>query len=150
MNTDYIIPPTAQKTRYHTDRRINERIREHAVQRLRRLDPKQYSRHIRALDVEWDVERVLELNAASIVLLSTFLGLKKHKGWFVLGAAAAAFLAAHALHGWCPPLPWLRDIGIRSEQEIFQEKTAVKFLRGDFQKANPKDVRDLLERIEKN
>jgi hypothetical protein len=42
------------------------------------------------------------------------------------------FLLQHALQGWCPPLPVLRRLGVRTAREIERERTALKALRGDF------------------
>ncbi len=39
-----------------------------------------------------------------------------------------------ALQGWCPPLPLLRRLGLRTAEEISQERNALKALRGDFDK----------------
>jgi hypothetical protein len=39
----------------------------------------------------------------------------------------------HAVQGWCPPVPVLRKMGIRTRSEIDREKFALKVLRGDFQ-----------------
>ncbi len=44
----------------------------------------------------------------------------------------AAFLLQHALQGWCPPLPLLRRLGIRTAAEIHDEIIALRILRGDF------------------
>ena len=43
-----------------------------------------------------------------------------------------AFLLQHALQGWCPPLPLLRQLGVRTAEEINEERTALKTIRGDF------------------
>jgi hypothetical protein len=42
------------------------------------------------------------------------------------------FLFQHAIQGWCPPVPVLRRLGFRTANEIEQERTALKALRGDF------------------
>jgi hypothetical protein len=39
----------------------------------------------------------------------------------------------HAVQGWCPPIPLLRRLGIRTQQEIDAEKYALRLLRGDFE-----------------
>ena len=44
----------------------------------------------------------------------------------------AAFLLQHALQGWCPPLPLLRRMGMRTSAEIHEEIIALRILRGDF------------------
>ena len=36
------------------------------------------------------------------------------------------------LQGWCPPVPVLRRLGVRTQGEIDEEKAALKALRGDF------------------
>jgi hypothetical protein len=42
------------------------------------------------------------------------------------------FLFQHAVQGWCPPLPVLRRLGVRTRKEIDRERYALKALRGDF------------------
>jgi hypothetical protein len=87
---------------------------------------------LRELDREWDVERCLEVMAPTFTLVGLSLGLLKDKRWFVLPAVIQSFFLQHALQGWCPPIPLLRELGIRTQQEIDEEKYALKALRGDF------------------
>lgn len=47
----------------------------------------------------------------------------------------AGFLFQHAVQGWCPPVPILRRLGVRTEAEIFEEITALRTL-GDFAPAS--------------
>lgn len=56
----------------------------------------------------------------------------KDRRWLWLTGGVAAFLLQHALQGWCPPLPVLRALGVRTAEEIGAERTALKSLRGDF------------------
>jgi hypothetical protein len=42
------------------------------------------------------------------------------------------FLLQHALQGWCPPVPFFRRRGVRTEAEIDRERYALKAVRGDF------------------
>ena len=99
---------------------------------------------------EWDTERVLETNAASVVLISSLAGYKKSKcACFVLTGAVGFFLLQHALQGWCPPIPVIRRLGIRTAEEISQEKTVIKLIRGDFFHHN-KCVEEMLGATEKN
>ena len=90
-----------------------------------------------ALDREWDIERILEANAASLSLLAVFLGLTRDRKWFLLPGVIAAFLLQHAVQGWCPPLAILRRLGFRTEEEINRERYALKALRGDFSDVEP-------------
>ena len=60
------------------------------------------------------------------------LGVFRDRRWFLLPGAVAGFLLQHAVQGWCPPLPVLRRLGVRTADEINQERFALKALRGDF------------------
>lgn len=87
-------------------------------------------RRIEALDKEWDVERVLEVNASSLALTGLVLGLTVDRKWFFLPGVVLPFLLQHGLQGWCPPLPVLRRLGVRTRGEIDREKYALKGLLG--------------------
>ncbi|HET7179876.1 MAG TPA: hypothetical protein VFI14_09130 [Chryseosolibacter sp.] len=91
------------------------------------------------LDSEWDVERTLEVNAAGFALAGTMLGAFVNRRWLILPALVTVFLAQHAVQGWCPPLPLLRKLGIRTRKEIDAEKYALKALRGDFNEIDSAD-----------
>lgn len=89
-------------------------------------------KRLQKLDEEWDIERCLEAGASSLVLTGTFLGTTVNRKWLALPAGVAGFLLQHALQGWCPPLSILRRLGVRTSDEINQERYALKALRGDF------------------
>lgn len=80
------------------------------------------------LDEEWDVERVLEVNASTLALTGLALGVTVNKRWLAMPAVVLLFLFQHGVQGWCPPLPILRRLGIRSRGEIDREKYALKEL----------------------
>ena len=52
------------------------------------------------------------------------------------------FLLQHALQGWCPPLPLLRRLGVRTQAEIERERYALKAIRGDFAGVGTRSGRD--------
>ena len=54
----------------------------------------------------------------------------------------------HALQGWCPPLPLVRKLGLRTAEEINQEKIIFKLIRGDFSQ-NTNDAEQMLNMAEK-
>jgi hypothetical protein len=81
---------------------------------------------IQMLDKEWDIERVLEVNASALALSGLILGLAKDRKWLFLPGIVSPFLLQHGLQGWCPPLPLLRRLGIRTRGEIDREKYALK------------------------
>lgn len=111
-------------------------------------DEEDISERIRSLNSEWDTERVIEANAAVLILLFSYLGLKTGRKWFCMTFMVGLCLIVHALQGWCPILPYLRKKGIRTENEIYNEKTALKILRKDFDKEYS-TIEELLNMVEK-
>jgi hypothetical protein len=126
---------TAERVGSHTVEEVNERIRRETDRRvaaLARSGPHAMDTRLAELDREWDIERWLETGASSLMLAGTLLGVGVDRKWFLLPAAVGAFLLQHALQGWCPPLPVLRRAGVRTADEINEERFALKALRGDF------------------
>jgi hypothetical protein len=101
-----------------------------------------------ALDQEWDIERTLETNAAGISLFGILMSLRSRK-WILLPLTVAAFLMQHALEGWCPPIKVFRRIRIRTANEINDERTALRVLRGDFDEINVSEIDNSKERAQK-
>lgn len=85
-----------------------------------------------ALEREWDVDRVIELEAATLGLLGVSLAALRHRGWTVLPMIVAASLLTYASARRYPLLPLLRHLGVRTAREIAREHYALKALRGDF------------------
>lgn len=146
------LPATAYKAEKRTCEKTNWNIREKTaccLNMYKDADSIMLSDRIHELDREWDVERVLETNAASIVLAGSLLGYKlSRSGLFILTGAVGLFLLQHALLGWCPPLPVVRRLGVRTANEISNEKAVLKHMRGDF--TNGSDLPDeLLSAAEK-
>jgi len=120
------------------DRAIQEKVLYYSTQPREAI-----SRRIAQLDREWDIERILEANASSLALLGVALGLTKGKRYFLVTAGVLGFLLSHAIQGWCPPVPALRALGVRTRAEIDREKYALKVVRGDFQEvAAPASFRE--------
>jgi Protein of unknown function (DUF2892) len=133
-----MIPATTERVPQNTAEQINERIRERTranVAGYSQAGPAAVARRLRELDHEWDIERVLEANAASVVLLGTALGAFVDRRFYFLPAMVGTFLLQHAIQGWCPPVPLFRRLGVRTQTEIDEEKMALKALRGDFKHA---------------
>ncbi|MES2813975.1 MAG: hypothetical protein V4720_03675 [Pseudomonadota bacterium] len=103
-----------------------ERIAEYAAH------PDRIDERLTELDREWDIERAIEANAATLAFAGVALGATTDRRWLVLPALVAGFLLQHALQGWCPPVPILRSMGFRTAAEIDRERYALKVLRGDF------------------
>ncbi len=131
-----MIPATTNRVAEHTDEAINARIRrqtEDTIAALSNQDRGQIDRRLEELDREWDIERTLEANAASIALLGLGLGAFVNRRFFLLPAVVAGFLLQHAVQGWCPPVPVFRRFGFRTAREIDLERYALKAIRGDFE-----------------
>ncbi len=145
-----IFPPTTKRICISTNQNVNYKIRNHTIRNInvyKNSSDKILSDNIEKLNSEWDIERIIELRAASLVIASTILGLKKNKNWFFLTGAAGAFLLQHSLQGWCPSLPILRRMGVRTAEEINNEKMVYKMLRKDFPNIDSNDDLDAEEML---
>jgi hypothetical protein len=130
-----MLPATTSRVAEQTPEHINERIRRETDERVAHystLGPEAIQRRLVELDHEWDIERALEVSASTVSLLGLGLGTFVRRGWFILPVIVAGFLLQHALQGWCPPIPVLRRLGVRTSTEIEHERYALKVLRGDF------------------
>lgn len=117
------------RVRRYTDARVNQQIdrqTEANVSRYSRRDDAAIRRRIRALNKEWDIERVLEVNASTLALTGVILAVTVNRKWLYLTGGVLAFLLQHGVQGWCPPLPILRRLGIRTRGEIDREKYALR------------------------
>jgi hypothetical protein len=90
------------------------------------------SKRLDKLYKEWDVERVLEVNASILALSGIVMQRITRKRWYLLTTVVSGFLLQHGVQGWCPPLPIFRRLGIKTRTEINEEIYALKILRGDF------------------
>lgn len=150
---DDFFPPTTKRVPFHTCDCDNVKIRQRTIFNLDDYaDGNRFhiSQRLTELDFEWDTERVLETNAGAAVLISSLIGYLKSKHCcYLMTGSIGFFLLQHALKGWCPSMPIIRKMGIRTEQEINNEKTVLKILRGDF-KTDTTDAEQLLKIVEKH
>lgn len=113
------------RVRRATARDINraiDRETDRNITRYAAMSDQRIRERILELDQEWDVERVLELNASVLGLTGMALALNGDRRWLILPGVVMGFLLQHALQGWCPPLPILRRLGVRTRGEIDREK----------------------------
>jgi hypothetical protein len=130
-----MLQSTTQRVTYNTAPEVNDEIRrrtEESIARCATAGPDAIARRLHELDEEWDIERYLETMAPTISLIGLCLGVTVSRKWLVIPAVVQSFLLMHALQGWCPPVPVLRRLGVRTLEEIDQERFALKALRGDF------------------
>ena len=117
------------------DRVSQDRILTNTLQNMKQhgAEAERINVRIKALKKEWDIERLVEVNASSMAVLGIVLGYFVHAGWFVFSLFALIFLFQHGVQGWCPPFPIFRRLGKRTSQEIEEERHALKALRGDYE-----------------
>lgn len=128
-------PAETERVRRHTSPRSNERIDRitaETIQTYAAQSEGAITRRIDELDREWDIERWLETNASFFAFVGLALGTTVNRRWLALSGGVLGFLFLHGTQGWCPPLPVLRRLGMRTRAEIDRERFALKFLRGDF------------------
>jgi hypothetical protein len=130
-----MLPATSRRVPQHTADHVNQEIREQTrrdVERVAAQGPAAVDRRLRELDEEWDIERTLEANAATLTAVGAGLALLADRRFALIPLVVGSFLLQHAVQGWCPPLPVFRRMGVRTQTEIEEEKAALKALRGDF------------------
>lgn len=112
-------------------------------------DPGRIEKRLSALEREWDIERMLEANASSLVVLGTLLGYLVN-GWFYwIPLLVGGFLLQHAIQGWCPPIRLFRRLGFRTHAEIATEYYSLRALRGDFREISSLETINTGEKAKK-
>jgi hypothetical protein len=147
-----MIALTATRVTRHTSRRLNERIERHIRARAEYYTnhPGEIERRLRELDDEWDIERSVETGSSILSLLGITLALARGPRWLALPLAVQSFFLQHAVQGWCPPIPLFRRLGVRTQNEIEEERYVLKTIRGDFDTvADSRRGRAILEAIER-
>jgi hypothetical protein len=152
------LPATTQRVTLHSAEWKTLKIERDMEQRLwYYLDhPGEIGLRLRELNAEWDIERTVGANASSLALLGLGLGATVSRKFYLMPAVIMGFFLQHALQGWCPPIPLLRRLGVRTQYEIELERYALKALRGDFGELGmaasapeAKEDRELPERVMK-
>ena len=101
-----MLPSAVDRVPEHTSEEINEQIRRQTHERIARIaadGPAAIDRRLEELDREWDTERTLEMNAATISAVGAGLALLVDRRFALIPLAVGGFLLQHALQGWCPP-----------------------------------------------
>ncbi len=151
-----MIPSTVQRVPQHTADHINKQIHrqtEENVARYAAAGDEAINRRLSELDHEWDIERTLEANAATLAAVGAGLALLADRRFAVIPLVVGGFLLQHAVQGWCPPIPVFRRLGFRTQSEIDHERYALKALRGDFSgmsagnRSDPGLVRQAVESV---
>lgn len=122
------------RARRHTAAAVLRRIDDETVSHLAEVARRPEAAPVRlhALDREWDVDRVLETEAAAMGLLGLALGTALNGRLLAMPGFVGAAMFLFATRGLYPLLPLFRRLGVRTSREIERERYAVKVLRGDF------------------
>jgi hypothetical protein len=133
-----MIADSATRVKQHTSPEMNQRLQQQTRINVAyyAAHPDQIPQRLAELDREWDVERALAMNSSALSLFGLAMTVLRGRRWLVLPVIVQGFFVQHAIEGWCPPLPLLRRLGLRTQFEIEQERYALKALRGDFQQVN--------------
>jgi hypothetical protein len=129
---DRVRANTSGAVNWKIDTKIAETVKAYSSENRNAI-----SQRIQELEGEWDIERVLEMKASALAFTGLVLGITHNKKWLMIPGIVLPFLFQHAVQGWCPPLPLLRRMGVRTREEIDREKYALKALRGDFASKQP-------------
>lgn len=119
----------------HTDPAVNQQIRNSTWQHINQYaagGPETIAKRLKKLDREWDIERMLEATSSLLALFGLALSIFITHWFLVIPVVVVSLLLTHAINGWCPPMPFFRRLGFRTQSEIDVEKYALKALRGDF------------------
>jgi hypothetical protein len=130
IDTNYTHASSPESANSKIRARIADSVRLHAAH------PERIEARLDYLEREWDIERTLIVNASSLVLGGLALGTWVNRRFYALPAVVAGFLLQHGLQGWCPPLPLFRKLGVRTKEEILQERNALRALRGELDAAH--------------
>ena len=137
---DTLVRSKADRVRKATPASINEEIEKEMWNRIAKYQGasvSEISERIKELEKEWDIERYLGVNMSAFAISGLALSaMTKNRYWLILPTVVLGFFMQHSIQGWCPPLPILRKLKIRTQQEIDHEKYALKLLRGYFNEVN--------------
>ncbi len=127
-----MLAPTATRVPRRTRPDVNDRIARQTAANIEfyRAHPELIEQRLEELDREWDTERALEVMSSSLTGVGLILGIAGSRKWLLLPAVVQGFFLQHAIEGWCPPLPLIRSLGVRTQREIDEERTALASFRG--------------------
>lgn len=144
------MPDTSKRVRLKTNKKLNDKICDITKLNIQKYLDKsevEINARLEELNKEWDTERVLETSASFFTLIGIILGFWFSYQWFWFSAVIAAFFLQHALQGWCPPLPIIRNYGVRTSTEIIAEKASLVFIKDHMGKATKEMLNEFVEQI---
>ncbi len=102
----------------------SQRLRAEMRRRLEFIgrDPGRVALRLKELDREWDLDRAVAAHASGIALIGLALGAAVHRRFLVIPLLTCGALLWFACAGRCPPLAALRGLGLRTREEIEDER----------------------------
>jgi hypothetical protein len=133
MQTARPVSDSKAQAQEQATQRVTDRIRRRTEASLayHRLNPERIPDRLEELEQEWDIERALTTAASGATLASLLFTILRGAKWLFLGLGAQAFVMQHALHGRCGPSDLLRNLGLRTRDEIEQEKFELQRMLDD-------------------
>lgn len=138
-------PRSAFRVKISTNHKSNDKIERQMTENVAKYlnaNKEDISRRIDELNKEWDTERVLEANASAIIFIGTVLGFLVNGWLFLIGGFISFYLFMHALEGWCPPLPLIRKLGVRTVSIL--EEILMKSLVTQMNSLKPQKETDII------
>lgn len=136
-----LVAPTLNRVPRNTEAALNQQIQIETERRVKSVvhSPEAQEGRLNELEQEWDIERTIEVEAPLMSLAGLALGAALGRKWLVLPVLAQSMMLLHAVQGFYPMLPLFRRLKSRTEDEIAQERYAIKALRGDFDTVHSED-----------
>src|SRR5262245_61735412 len=122
-------PRHSDPVRHFTSARIRARLgrrRREDIESTIARGPDAIVERLEALGSEWDVDRALLAAFAVAGTLMHELERRVDRRFGFVVRAQIAMLGLYAAIGWAPPVPVLRRLGFRTQQEIDAERLALK------------------------
>ena len=113
----------------NANRAIDSRTRE-SIERATAGGRAAIEQRLAALQQEWDIDRVLMVNFATLVF-AQLVAATRDRRWLWGPLVQTPFLTMHATLGWCPPSLWFRPMGFRTRFEIQAEREELLRRLGD-------------------
>jgi hypothetical protein len=125
-------PQDPSQTRASTQR-ADERIqrRTEASIAFYTQNPEQIPQRLAELDEEWDLERAMATGASGLTLASLVFSVLRGGKWLLLGLGVQGLVMQHALGRRSAPIELLRNVGLRTRQEIENERLELESLLDD-------------------
>lgn len=123
-----MISLSADRVERHTNPEINKRIHKQTDRSIAyfKQHKDEVEERLQELEQEWSTDRIVQTMAGAMALTGAALTLATNNRRFaVMSAVSGSFLLMYSIIGWAPPIPLLRRLGLRTANEIDDERCAL-------------------------